>query len=776
MASKDYYVEKAATETAGSLVGTDKWALEYINVNYARTILEAFDDDASGFVTIQEVNTFTSARPLDWSLPHWLAYWAVGWQMTCTSYCEKIEEILGAIIHLADEVLPENRDNVNDYISRTWRYVMVWVRSIKRAGGTEELRTKFESYVTAEEARLRQNLEHIAYHINTPDTVKLVVGNSRFETYLFPILYLVLKRDLERISLARKHVLSQFELFDAMEATVCIMDAAWYRMDDLRAIYEQQNVDVKEQLKVFAKGLYQIAHEKGPFFDGDQLRELPDPVPVREEIIPDPDSVPLTILNHPLGTKHEIDFGAYDEQVPVAPPSEEGPDAVLGTWYGFTYENGTLDDSMIILTLNRGDGENSLTASGTQHRASYLKIFTVTGKSGAPKEDGKIPVELKFVYTSVWSDVELTGKFDPEERSLRGTVLYDQGVSTGDFVFKRNPDFVRFRVSPSITTARERWEFAITVVLDRIRRGSWSSRYILQRIKDGRKYMEMSIRNNYYGRRLDADEENEYYRLCSTLLAGDARFYASLIKIKLVTFPIHSIVCDVCRGVLGGGRVLCMDCHDKTTVDLCSEPECLASTITLKYREDLTGPHRPNHSMLKVHRILFSRETVRAERDTKEALEIARQTLSDLKAQGDPMPQCTRCKETVSQPCWYCVDCTEERFICDDCEYKCLAFDDVHTRRHILVRVVEKVIETVVSTEERLRTVEGQLESVHERLRNVEILLSKLLERGSGNSPDRALINRDIQEMIDGPKNSESDNQEVNVVDQATTSTTATDK
>jgi len=66
MALKDYYIEKAAGESAGSLVGADKWALKYINVNRARTILEAFDDDASGFVTIQEVNTFTRARPLDW--------------------------------------------------------------------------------------------------------------------------------------------------------------------------------------------------------------------------------------------------------------------------------------------------------------------------------------------------------------------------------------------------------------------------------------------------------------------------------------------------------------------------------------------------------------------------------------------------------------------------------------------------------------------------------------------------------------------------------------
>ena len=101
-----------------------------------------------------------------------------------------------------------------------------------------------------------------------------------------------------------------------------------------------------------------------------------------------------------------------------------------------------------------------------------------------------------------------------------------------------------------------------------------------------------------------------------------------------------------------------MDCHSNDTVDLCPEPECLKSTTLMKERNDLTAPHKPNHSMLKVYRMLFSRDTGRAEKNAKAALEAARETLSDLKAQKMPMPQCVHCKETVSQPCWYCVDCT----------------------------------------------------------------------------------------------------------------------
>lgn len=51
---------------------------------------------------------------------------------------------------------------------------------------------------------------------------------------LFPILYLVLKRDLEKVSLARKHVLADSELPDAVETIQYITEAAMYRVSDLR--------------------------------------------------------------------------------------------------------------------------------------------------------------------------------------------------------------------------------------------------------------------------------------------------------------------------------------------------------------------------------------------------------------------------------------------------------------------------------------------------------------------------------------------------------------
>jgi len=196
---------------------------------------------------------------------------------------------------------------------------------------------------------------------------------------------------------------------------------------------------------------------------------------------------------------------------------------------------------MIKFTLNEGEVENALFAAGTHYDRDISKDYKIAGKRSPPSEDGRISAELKISYASMWADIELTGVFDPEENSLRGIMLIPHNGVMGEFVFKRHPDLVRFYPAPSITGARERWEFATTTVLDRIRRKAWSSAYILKRIRDRKRYIELSLRF-YYGRDLNEDEQKEFSALCLILSEADVRFCASLIRIKLSETPIFSYV------------------------------------------------------------------------------------------------------------------------------------------------------------------------------------------------------------------------------------------
>jgi len=208
--------------------------------------------------------------------------------MTCTSYCKKIEEIFDAMTRLADEVLPENRRAVNEYISYAWMDIGIFTRSIQWDEGTAEFRAKFQSHVDAEEERLRKNFEDIKYDVTGPESIYLVSGSRRIEAVrsfslhaysklnseqtLFPMLYLLLQRGLQKINLAHKHVLLESELLDALDIIQWIAFVVYFRVEELRskrikvsptisanpssaAIFKQQGLSPKEQFAVHAEGL-----------------------------------------------------------------------------------------------------------------------------------------------------------------------------------------------------------------------------------------------------------------------------------------------------------------------------------------------------------------------------------------------------------------------------------------------------------------------------------------------------------------------------------------
>ena len=60
------------------------------------------------------------------------------------------------------------------------------------------------------------------------------------------------------------------------------------------------------------------------------------------------------------------------------------------------------------------------------------------------------------------------------------------------------------------------------------------------------------------------------------------------------------------------------------------------------------------------------------------------------------------------------------------------------------MRVIHKVEESKVSTEERLKALEGQLGSVQEELSKMRQLFSKLFEKGAEGSPSDPLTKGDV--------------------------------
>ena len=82
MTLRDNYSESSTRTAANSTEtpnqdpsepqGDTDWAFQYINVSNLQSIMEAFDDDGSGYITVTEVNRFIDLLPSDmnWRCVH----------------------------------------------------------------------------------------------------------------------------------------------------------------------------------------------------------------------------------------------------------------------------------------------------------------------------------------------------------------------------------------------------------------------------------------------------------------------------------------------------------------------------------------------------------------------------------------------------------------------------------------------------------------------------------------------------------------------------------
>ncbi|KAF5346696.1 hypothetical protein D9756_010366 [Leucocoprinus leucothites] len=238
----------------------DLWALQYINVSHLNAILEAIDDDGTGFISIKEVNTFSNERPNGWGLLTWIAFWSKGWESSLADYKNRIILILQEMDRLHHDILADNKRLTDLYLLDSILAIHLVLKSTNVGRGhdfiTPELISITREYTTVEEERLRLNLESIGYDLDTPGTVTLITGPGRIERYLFPLLFLVLKRHLEAFYYARKHIVSDDEFSRMTTSLNSIFDVVGQRIDSLRAIYKQVHMDSSSVLKSFSLGMF----------------------------------------------------------------------------------------------------------------------------------------------------------------------------------------------------------------------------------------------------------------------------------------------------------------------------------------------------------------------------------------------------------------------------------------------------------------------------------------------------------------------------------------
>ena len=135
------------------------------------------------------------------SLPHWLAFWAIGkpntsfyptfhsiiagFKWSIIDYAHKIEELFAKMEGVRCMVLPPNQKAVNRYFANVWRAVHALTAAVISQTSSQssgpDYPERFKPYLKAEEVRLGNNLKAVDYVIDGVDTLPLISGVGRIE-------------------------------------------------------------------------------------------------------------------------------------------------------------------------------------------------------------------------------------------------------------------------------------------------------------------------------------------------------------------------------------------------------------------------------------------------------------------------------------------------------------------------------------------------------------------------------------------------------------------
>ncbi|KAJ7065527.1 hypothetical protein C8F01DRAFT_982091, partial [Mycena amicta] len=833
LALNDYYTEKFSARDIASLANSvagsappspiispvdgtlllpapemedDRWALSYINVAHLQPILEAVDDDGTGFVSIKEANDFAMMKPKGWSLLRWVAFWAAGWHISVTWYKNRIYNILEAMMRLIPHVSAGNVNAAGTYFAGTGiRRIELLLRSTKSVSAKDsygkddaeyaKLKETKEEIQRVEEKRLESRLDGMLYELDDVATVRLITGPRRIERasllfrhffvvltrpcvqYVYPLLYLLLKRHFDIMRLACVHILDETEWDTMATSLTSVMKVVDERTRTLEAIVKSSSQDVKERLGNFAFGMLLYGPRKRDPINNtiDSFTEEDGYEWDDEDLGPDWDdddeaTIKATlarISKKPEVLNYEIQDepkGVYDLEV-KHPYAATPADPVDGLWVGQLIEpNGTAWEGTLSMVLKR-EGEK---ISGAAE--NFLGLLETKG-TGTGVKSGR-----KVTFKVTWPDgyvAECEGEYDPEGETIKGTWVEKEEDSDSDsdsdsddsstFLFRRTPAAAfRFRYTDAefaANAARARWKFAISATLNEVQRARMTWPYLKKRFEERKRSLEL-LKHYWEDTNevtpwppLTSAERTELMQLKGVLRSCDVRFYCRMAEFglqKLLLITCSNRDCDSCDRDIRGSHLLCIECIDdkySNSIDLCAE-----HADQTPQRGDFV--HQRSHLMIKTYNRLHDGDLawlipeakVVAER-VKKVYREAHSLLARVEGAADLKPGnhattkskkksksaqiCSCCGEAVSPPYFACIDCVEDTFVCIDCDAKrAKALPDGRNPNHSLSDPLVYIHDSAAPTQEvtqevKLAELEGKLSGLDSKIANLEEKLER---------------------------------------------------
>ncbi|KAF7373379.1 hypothetical protein MSAN_00547500 [Mycena sanguinolenta] len=594
----------------------DKWALSLFTFQNIPRVLEAFDGDGSGFVSVWEVNQLTSACPEGWTVLQWVAYWILGSHWTIWIYRSKICEILQKMHQFADgikssktsqfkgkkSILSANRFFVNEHLDGIQDIDKILV-SLERP--TElldsHLANQFSAYADAEEKRLDRILGMLDYEIDGVDTVSLIIGRHQIERNLFPVLYLLLKRHLEILYHARMVVFDRNELASCVNSVKHILESVDFRVNNLETSHEQRSPNSASPIAKFAFGMYYRLCFGPALFTTDifALLELSE-----EEIYRQYPTAANE--NSQTGKKPILKYKARSETHPHPPNGINdsiqlsSESTVCGQWTGhltFHHTNNIAPYGMIQISLAPDEEHPEVLVGSGSYCAGTLDMsgkldggltLTLTGIPDDPIADKPFVIMFEGNLVADNDGIRVSGNWRNSSVSQ-----YEGGL-----VLMRLPTWI-YRLKDKLLqmegdrTAHSLWKFAQSAFQQhaRIHRGLLPVAH-LNGIRRG---AELTRRHDLL-RELDQNDLEEHQRLLFSLTPWEARTSRCAARTS-IDYTLHkNASCSGCRRkMIPDIRHFCFDC-DSNFCEICVDIH--------------TTQHPADHGILRLHRYITSRQFV----------------------------------------------------------------------------------------------------------------------------------------------------------------------
>ncbi|KAF9482851.1 hypothetical protein BDN70DRAFT_874437 [Pholiota conissans] len=410
---------------ASSTQDDSEWVLEYIDVAYVQPIVEAMDEDGSGFISVKEANNFALARPKDLSLLHWIAYWAAGWHLNLVEYQKELYSILVQMHAAASSIHVANRAFVDDFLDHSvMRRVEALLRSIK---GLPDISKRDPHLVTVANyvsswqlERLRTNLSDMGFVIESPFVATTISGSSRVETWIMPLLLLLLQRHLDVIQLAKTVVLDKTEFEAHVTSLTSIFVVFDERMENLEAKFQQLHKDVDAQFNSFSYGMFYAAFKKTEFDASlnNVLGIKADEYASDKNAYPHLTSPDLSVLSKPPGRHlnlEDIDIYASEPR-----PPDHLPHPIEGAWFAW------FEEGIRYLRPNRCFISPVVDGKIVAKGESFFGAIDITGVVKPGDADAStMPVEITFFPRNLeFRPIVCRGTFDPVRDSISGSFIW----------------------------------------------------------------------------------------------------------------------------------------------------------------------------------------------------------------------------------------------------------------------------------------------------------------------------------------------------------------